>query len=104
MASSPSPAAVPVDKRHTPPTDRQLQLLIFIESHVAEHGYPPTIREMGNGLGIRSTNAVNDLLVGLARRGLITRAAAVGHTGPSRTVRSTRSAQVRRCPHCGGAL
>lgn len=37
------------------------------------HGYAPTIRELGDGLGIKSTNGVNDHLRALERYGAITR-------------------------------
>ncbi len=67
-------------------TDRQRALLEFIERHVQEHGYPPSIREMADHMGIRSTNGVNDHLKALERKGLIARDA-----GPkSRAITVTR--------------
>lgn len=38
-----------------------------------DSGYPPTIRELGDTLGIRSTNGVNDHLKTLAKKGFIER-------------------------------
>ena len=57
----------------TKPTKRQLLVLDFIASYIAQWGYSPTIREIGDELGIRSTNGVNDHLKALARKGLLER-------------------------------
>lgn len=52
-------------------TDRQRMVLNFIVAFKAEYGYPPTIREIGKEMGIRSTNGVNDHLLALERKGWI---------------------------------
>lgn len=67
----------------TPPTGRQLQVLNVIRDFIAANGLPPTIREIGNALGIRSTNGVCDHLKALERRGLIT----VGANAKTRCIR-----------------
>ncbi|MSP15331.1 MAG: transcriptional repressor LexA [Myxococcales bacterium] len=54
-------------------TDRQRQVLDCISSHLAERGYPPTLREIGMKLGIRSTNGVNDHLKALEKKGYLMR-------------------------------
>ncbi|MBK9517140.1 MAG: transcriptional repressor LexA [Anaeromyxobacter sp.] len=54
-------------------TDRQLEVLRFIASEIEERGYPPTIREIGEALDIRSTNGVNDHLKALERKGFLSR-------------------------------
>jgi len=54
-------------------TDRQLEVLRYIARQIEEAGYPPTIREIGEGLDIRSTNGVNDHLKALERKGFLTR-------------------------------
>ncbi len=54
-------------------TDRQRAVLEFIEESISEQGYPPTLREIGNRLGIKSTNGVNDHLRALERKGYLTR-------------------------------
>lgn len=56
-----------------PPTARQLEVLRAIADRTVADGYAPTLRELGRRIGVRSTNGVNDLLVALERRGLITR-------------------------------
>ncbi len=54
-------------------TERQLEVLRFIARQIEDHGYPPTIREIGEALDIRSTNGVNDHLKALERKGYLTR-------------------------------
>src|SRR5512140_1648450 len=54
-------------------TERQLEVLRFITKQIEECGYPPTIREIGEALDIRSTNGVNDHLKALERKGYLTR-------------------------------
>ncbi len=54
-------------------TPRQLEVLDMVKSHVKAHGYPPTFREIGDELGIGSTNGVNDHLRALELKGYITR-------------------------------
>jgi len=57
-------------------TARQEQVLTIIQEAIARDGYPPTIREIGQQLGIRSTNGVNDHLKALQRKGYLTRSEA----------------------------
>ena len=52
-------------------TDRQRQGFEFIECKIQEWGYPPTIREIGEHLGIKSTNGVADHLKALKRKGYL---------------------------------
>ncbi len=54
-------------------TDRQQQVLHYIRQSITERGYPPTLREIGAYMGIRSTNGVNDHLRALERKGYLTR-------------------------------
>ncbi len=54
-------------------SDRQQRMLDFIRDYVAEHGYPPTIREIGQRLGISSTSVVNYNLNKLKASGAIER-------------------------------
>jgi repressor LexA len=54
-------------------TERQRAILEFIARHIAQERFPPTIREIGEGMGIRSTNGVNDHLKALERKGFLTR-------------------------------
>lgn len=54
-------------------TERQQKVLDYIRDSIRQQGYPPTLREIGNQLGIRSTNGVNDHLRALERKGYLTR-------------------------------
>jgi repressor LexA len=54
-------------------TDRQQMVLDYIRQSITDRGYPPTLREIGARMGIRSTNGVNDHLRALERKGYLTR-------------------------------
>ncbi len=54
-------------------TDRQQQVLKYIRDSITDRGYPPTLREIGAHMGIKSTNGVNDHLRALERKGYLTR-------------------------------
>src|SRR5229473_8332981 len=54
-------------------TDRQKEILHLILKETEVHGFPPTIREIGHEMGIRSTNGVNDHLKALERKGYLLR-------------------------------
>lgn len=54
-------------------TKRQAQTLDYIRQSIEERGYPPTLREIGEFMGIRSTNGVNDHLRALERKGYLSR-------------------------------
>jgi len=57
-----------------PLTDRQSVILSAIQDYISEHGYPPSIREIGSIVGIKSTNGVSDHLKAIERKGHLTRA------------------------------
>lgn len=54
-----------------PLTERQAEVLRFIEAYITEHGWPPSWREIGTGVGIRSTNGVHDKIKALEGKGYI---------------------------------
>src|SRR5437879_6790077 len=54
-------------------TERQEKILAFIKKSIQDQGYPPTIREIGEHMKIRSTNGVNDHLKALERKGYLLR-------------------------------
>src|SRR6202012_1660890 len=54
-------------------TDRQRAVLEFISQSIESRGYPPTLREIGEHMGIRSTNGVNDHLKALEKKGYLER-------------------------------
>jgi repressor LexA len=54
-------------------TPRQLQVLEFIRSYIAEHTYSPTYQEIGSALGINSKSMIHHIIRRLADRGAIIR-------------------------------
>ena len=82
-------------------TDRQRAVLEFISESISDRGYPPTLREIGNRLGIRSTNGVNDHLRALERKGYLTREDMKSRT--LRLVRTPDGDPVDRSPASGSS-
>jgi SOS-response transcriptional repressor LexA len=54
-------------------TGRQQVMLLALTNFAREHGRAPTIRELGDVVGISSTNGVTDHLKALERKGYIER-------------------------------
>jgi repressor LexA len=54
-------------------TGRQQEIWSFLTSYVDEHGYPPTVREIGEAVGLASPSTVHAHLANLERAGLIKR-------------------------------
>lgn len=48
---------------------REEAFLDFVRKYQKEHGYPPTVREIGKGIDLSSTNTVNWHKVRLAEKG-----------------------------------
>jgi repressor LexA len=53
-------------------TDRQRQTLAFIAETVDERGYPPSVREICDALGLASSSTVHSHLQALQRKGYLT--------------------------------
>jgi repressor LexA len=66
MTSAPQPA-------HTQLTDRQRGILDFIESNMRERGYPPSVREIGEAVGLSSSATVHNHLATLQKLGYLHR-------------------------------
>ena len=54
-------------------TGRQQEIWTFLTDYVDEHGYPPTVREIGEAVGLASPSTVHAHLANLERAGLIKR-------------------------------
>ncbi len=54
-------------------TPRQRRIFEFISHTVRERGYPPTVREIGEAVGLTSSSSVHAQLANLERRGLLTK-------------------------------
>jgi repressor LexA len=54
-------------------TGRQREILDFIELQMRERGYPPSVREIGEAVGLTSPSTVHSHLASLQRLGVLTR-------------------------------
>jgi repressor LexA len=54
-------------------TTRQQEIWQFLAAYVDEHGYPPTVREIGDAVGLASPSTVHAHLANLERAGLLRR-------------------------------
>jgi repressor LexA len=54
-------------------TTRQQEIWQFLAAYVDEHGYPPTVREIGDAVGLASPSTVHAHLANLERAGLLKR-------------------------------
>lgn len=63
----------PADERTEGLTRRQRLILETINAAVASHGYPPTMREIGDAVGLTSSSSVAHQLQSLERKGFLRR-------------------------------
>ncbi len=54
-------------------TGRQQEIWDFLVEYVDQHGYPPTVREIGEAVGLASPSTVHAHLANLERAGLLRR-------------------------------
>ena len=54
-------------------TDKQQRILDVIRTFSSEHGYPPSVREIGERVGLSSSSTVQSHLKTLERHGLLRR-------------------------------
>jgi repressor LexA len=85
-------------------TDRQRQILDFIKAEVRRKGFPPTVRDIGEAVGLSSSSTVHSHLAALEAKGLIRRDPSkpralevIGHEDEAREV----DYNVRRLPLVG---
>jgi repressor LexA len=60
--------------------NRQQQILDFLRAHQRDHAYPPTVREIGQAVGLSSSSTVQNHLNSLEARGFIRRDPAKSRT------------------------
>ena len=89
-------------------TDRQQEIWGFLVEYVDRHGYPPTVREIGEAVGLASPSTVHAHLANLERAGLLKRDPSkpraldlIGHRRESRADEPIREAELRRLPLLG---
>ena len=78
-------------------TARQEQILNLIKDAINNTGFPPTRAEIANELGFRSTNAAEEHLQALARKGVIEIAA--GTSRGIRLLESSLSGHIQQPPN-----
>jgi repressor LexA len=76
-------------------TKRQQEIYDFIRRYAAEHGYPPTVRDIGKAVGLASSSTVHAHLANLEKLGLLRR-------DPSKPRAIERLGRVRE--ELGGAV
>jgi repressor LexA len=74
-------------------TERQKEILDFIEAQMRERGYPPSVREIGEAVGLTSPSTVHSHLATLQRYGFL-------HRDPTKP----RALEVRYDPTSGAAV
>lgn len=71
--STETPGAAPARRSATGLTERQRMILDVIRASVTSRGYPPSIREIGDAVGLTSTSSVAHQLRTLERKGYLRR-------------------------------
>lgn len=77
--------------------NRQQQILDFLRAHARDHAYPPTVREIGQAVGLSSSSTVQNHLNSLEARGYIRRDPA-----KSRTVEVVGASEAASTPAVSG--
>jgi repressor LexA len=54
-------------------TKRQQEIFDFVKRYVGEHGYPPTVRDIGKAIGLASSSTVHAHLANLEKLGMLRR-------------------------------
>jgi repressor LexA len=54
-------------------TKRQQEIFDFVKQYANEHGYPPTVRDIGKAIGLTSSSTVHAHLANLEKLGLLRR-------------------------------
>jgi repressor LexA len=86
-------------------TARQQEIWQFLVGYVDDHGYPPTVREIGEAVGLASPSTVHAHLANLERAGLLrrdpTKPRALELVGHRRAEPEPAEADVPRLPLVG---
>ena len=89
-------------------TARQQEIWQFLVGYVDGHGYPPTVREIGEAVGLASPSTVHAHLANLERAGLLRRDPTkpraldlIGHRRESRADEPARETEQQKLPLLG---
>jgi repressor LexA len=87
-------------------TDRQCRIIEVIQDSIDRRGYPPSMREIGEAVGLNSTSSVRHQLVVLENKGFIrrdpNRPRAYIVRGPSDPTQAWRARMAQTTPQAGG--
>lgn len=88
-----------------PRGDMQEKILAYIQSEIRERGYAPSVREIGEAVGLKSTSTVHGHLMRLEKKGLLHRDAmkprAMGLAASAELPEPADAPDVRRIPVVG---
>ncbi|MBQ2835013.1 MAG: transcriptional repressor LexA [Clostridia bacterium] len=88
-----------------PRGDTQERILAYIEKEILDRGYAPSVREIGEAVGLRSTSTVHGHLMRLEKKGLLHRDAmkprAMGVLKRSDALQIDAEAHVHQIPLVG---
>jgi repressor LexA len=81
LRSANRPAIIDQDRHSSPEatpmaaklTRRQNDILTFVRRYTDTHGYPPSVREIGQAMGLTSSSTVHSHLAALERKGFLRR-------------------------------
>jgi repressor LexA len=86
-------------------TGRQREIWSFLVEYVDRHGYPPTVREIGEAVGLASPSTVHAHLANLERAGLLrrdpTKPRALELVGREKKAVETVTAELPKLPLLG---
>lgn len=89
-------------------SERQRNILFFMDHYMTEHGFPPTIRDIGAATGIDSTSVVNYNLNKLVDAGFLERVASksrglrlIKAIPNGRNIMAKSTDSLLRVPHVG---
>ena len=54
-------------------TKRQQEIFDYVREYAGQHGYPPTVRDIGKAIGLTSSSTVHTHLANLEKLGLLKR-------------------------------
>jgi repressor LexA len=77
-------------------TPKQQQIYDYIQSFTAQHGYPPSVREIGAALGLKSPSTVHFHIKGLEEAGVLVKA-----EGKTRAITLSSAPHANQIPVVG---
>lgn len=83
-----------------PKPEKRADILSFLVTYITQNGFAPSVREIGQAVGLRSTNTVHHHLAEMEREGVIRLAREAEGKGRGRS-RTIALVVQDCCPLCG---